>query len=339
MRRGPLRRVLLTGLLWLGVAGLLFLALRHVPLDQIWAVLTLLKPGQLAVLVGLNSAILLLLTARWGLVLRAMGMRVPLRSLLAYRLAGFGISYLTPGPQFGGEPLQVHLLYRKQGAALSAAVSSVFLDRLVDLLANFTFLAVGGSIILLSGLAGMRVSALVLLFSGCLLLLPLAHLIGLWYGWQPAARVAERLSTRWPALQRTADMVREAEGRIARFLREQPLVFARVVGLSGLAWLLMIVEFWLSLRFFGVPASLTDAISAQAAARLAFLMPFPAGLGAFETSQVLAARLLGWEPAVGIALSLLIRARDLFLAVCGLWLGGMAYRSFNLDRKVTEDRS
>jgi uncharacterized protein (TIRG00374 family) len=324
-------------LLWLGVAGLLFLALRQAPLAHIWAILSRLRAWQLAVLLGLNFLILWITAARWMLGLNALGVRLSMNTLLAYRLAGFAISYLTPGPQFGGEPLQVHLLHSKQGVALPVAVSSVFLDRLVDLLANFTFLAVGVMTILLAGLADVRLNAMALLFSGSLLLLPLAHLGSLWRGRRPVTWAAGRLNARWRA-QRLADIACEAEAQIARFLREQPLVFFRVIGLAGLAWLLMIVEFWLSLHFLGVPANLAQAVSAQTMARLSFLMPFPAGLGALETSQVLATRLLGWDPAAGVALSVLIRARDLFLAVCGLWLGGAAYRSVRRERQTYEER-
>jgi uncharacterized membrane protein YbhN (UPF0104 family) len=121
-------------------------------------------------------------------------------------------------------------------------------------------------------------------------------------------------------LKKAAVLVDRTEIQIGALLNAQPLAFARVIGVAALTWLVMIGEFWLCLRFLGVPASLVETISALTAARLAFLAPLPAGLGALEASQVLAAQLLGWGSAVGVAVSLVIRARDSFFAVLGLVL-------------------
>lgn len=320
------------------MAALLFLALRQAPLAQIWTALSRLRGWQLLALAVLNGVILALMAARWALCLRALGARAPLRTLLAYRLAGFGVSYLTPGPQFGGEPLQVHLLHSNQGVALPVAVSSVVLDRLVDQLANFTFLVAGAAAIMLLGLAGPPLNAAALLVSGSLLLLPLAHLLALWRGRRPVTWAAGWLAARRPAALRLVDTVSEAEGQIARFLRGQPRVFAQILLISALTWAFFVVEFWLTLLFLGAEAGLAESVAAQTAARLAYLLPFPAGLGALETSQVLATRLLGWEAASGVALSLVIRARDLFLAACGLWFGGAAYRQRREKRTILEER-
>jgi len=57
------------------------------------------------------------------------------------------------------------------------------------------------------------------------------------------------------------------------------------------------------------------------AARLAILLPFPGGLGALEASQVIVLSGLGYTPAQGAALALLIRARDLVFGGAGLLLG------------------
>jgi glycosyltransferase 2 family protein len=315
-------------LLWLCVLGLFTLALRQAELGQVWQGIGRLGARQILALIGLNLVILALMAARWGLALRAFGSRVRLLPLLAYRLAGFGVSYFTPGPQFGGEPLQVHLLHRDQGVPLAVAVSSVFLDRLVDLLANFTFLAGGTLVIALYGRAGSAFGGIWFLAGG-LVLLPLGHLLALRHGYHPVAWALQHiwLRLRRPALHHAAEMACQAEGQIGLLLRDQPGMFARMIALAGLTWLMVIAEFWLAVKFLGMSSSLAEAITILTAARLAFLLPLPGGLGALEASQALATGWLGWGPEAGLALSLVIRARDVFLAVLGLWLGGFAYRS------------
>ena len=57
------------------------------------------------------------------------------------------------------------------------------------------------------------------------------------------------------------------------------------------------------------------------ATRLAFLTPLPGGLGALEAGQVLAMQTIGLDPALGISVSLLIRARDLAFGLAGMGIG------------------
>ena len=136
-------------------------------------------------------------------------------------------------------------------------------------------------------------------------------------------------------LARAVEVVLQTEEQIAGFLAQQPLALVWIIGLSMFTWAVAIFEFWLCLIFLGAPADLQETISAMTAARLSLLMPLPGALGALEAGQALAAQLLGWGPAFGIALSLLIRARDVTLALAGLWFGGYVYRSF-LFRKFWE---
>ena len=136
---------------WLLVLiGLVLLAvvLHSAPLAETWAVLRRLGPGQLGLLAGANALALLTFSGRWWLILRAQGQRIPYPGLVGYRLAAFGVSYFTPGPQFGGEPLQVYLTNRRDGVPPAVAVAAVALDKTLELLVNFTFLAAGLAVVL-----------------------------------------------------------------------------------------------------------------------------------------------------------------------------------------------
>ena len=84
----------------------------------------------------------------------------------------------------------------------------------------------------------------------------------------------------------------------------------------------MILEFYSMAVFLGVPLTFFQLIALLTAARLAFLLPLPGGLGTLEASQVWALSLMGFSPAAGIGLSLLIRLRDVLLGLLGLWWGG-----------------
>src|SRR6266540_7547591 len=125
------------------LVGLLYFGLRYAPLRDIWKTLRQLHLWQIAVLLGLNFTIYLLVTLRWWLIGKVEKKDLPLLPLLGVRLSVFGISYFTLGPQIGGEPVQVLYLQRKYKMTYTRATSTVIMDKLLEFLANFFLLAVG----------------------------------------------------------------------------------------------------------------------------------------------------------------------------------------------------
>ena len=67
------------------------------------------------------------------------------------RQAGALISFVTPGPQFGGEPLQVLWLWRRYRIPGPTALLAVGLDRFFELFVNFSVLLVAVLLLLGSG--------------------------------------------------------------------------------------------------------------------------------------------------------------------------------------------
>ena len=137
------RKRLISIVAWLVALFLLWLVLRTVPLTAVLLSLQQLKLWQIGVLVLLNLLVLALLTGRWWLILWGLGHKLPFGLTLGHRLAAFGVSYFTPGPQFGGEAVQVVLVEKGHGVGRTTAVSSVALDKTLELLVNFSFLVLG----------------------------------------------------------------------------------------------------------------------------------------------------------------------------------------------------
>jgi uncharacterized membrane protein YbhN (UPF0104 family) len=108
----------------------------------------------------------------------------------------------------------------------------------------------------------------------------------------------------------------------SQLCRAHPQALLAALGLSTLSWIGLIAEFWLLTTILGLDLSVIDATTALVAARIAILLPMPAGLGALEASQALAMRSLGLDPSTGVAISLMVRARDVLFGLLGLWIGG-----------------
>ena len=354
MRRRPRRPALAQIALAAGSVLLFAGVLRRVPLDQVMAALRGLALWQIVVLLALNALIALSFSGRWWLILRALGQRVPYLRLSVHRLGAFGISYFTPGTQFGGEPLQVYLIDEGHAVPLAIAITSVTLDKTIELLINFSFLAAGVIILLLAQgtilpviLPGLAAHG-ALAFSALLLALPTAFLVAVWAGARPVSRFVA-LVTRllgsgddprpgWrarlaPAGMRAGDALSAVDELATAFFRQHPRAVALALIISVVSWMGMLAEYWLMAGFLGARLTLLQAIIALTAARIAFLLPLPGGLGALEASQALAMSALGFDAALGVSLALLIRGRDMLFGVIGLGWAAAEIRRLRSSEK------
>jgi uncharacterized protein (TIRG00374 family) len=323
-----MRGRLLRWLPWLLGAALLAVVIRLVPVNEVAAALRQLRPGEIVVLLAANFVVLLAITARWALLLRGQGHAVPFAALFGYRLAVFGLSYFTPGPHVGGEPLQLLLVEREHGVPRSVALAAVALDKALEFGVNFTFLLLGIAAVLRWRIVPADAAQQVLGLVAALLAMPVLYVAATSAGRFPAARLAHRLARARPLrplagrLSAAAAVVEAGEQQVGAFYRRAPAAFAAALGVTLLSWLALVGEFWLMIHFLGLDLTLPQLVTTLTAARLAILLLLPAGLGALEMSQAMAFGALGLDPSVGIAAGLLIRARDTLLAGFGLWWGG-----------------
>lgn len=337
---------------WLVALALLAWTLSSISLQDAWAFLRRLDVLAILVLAAANAVVLLTFTGRWWLILRAQGYRIPYLALSGYRLGAFGVSYFTPGPHFGGEPLQVYLPEKHHGVPRSTAIAAVALDKSLELVVNFAFLTAGLGILLHLGLVSQVMGERALGVSLALLALPTLLLLTISLGRHPLSSPVEFVA-RWgrghPAMEgargwraRLASLalhLRASEGEIAVFFRRHPVSLLLALVVSLVSWIAMIAEYWLALRLLGLWLSPMEALVALVAGRLALLAAMPAGLGALEASQVLILGALGVNPAAGLSLSLVIRARDLLLATTGLWWGIRQWRRPGPDLMISEELS
>jgi hypothetical protein len=240
--------------------------------------------------------------------------------LFRVRQAGQLISFVTPGPQFGGEPLQVYWLWQRYSVPGPAAILAVGLDRYYELSINFTVLLLAVLVLLTSVsvafvnwyiLAIILVSLIAAMVLGIGLLLRKPDRIRIWAGrltsrWQNHPRLS-RLKTHWWQLNESLQQV----------VTRKRAALGIALMLSVLAWAAMIVEFWLLLTFIDVPLNATTFIFLFTVVRLAFLLPLPGGLGSVEAGLFWAFQVLALPLAAAAALILMMRLRDLVILLTG----------------------
>jgi hypothetical protein len=301
------------------LAALLYFALRNAPLIEIWAMLRRLQGWQILALLGLNVVIYSFITLRWWLIIRAEKKGVRFLPLLAARVSAFGVSYFTPGPQVGGEPIQVLYLQRNYGLTYVRAVSTVVMDKLLEFLAGFVLLGFGLMAVIQAGIfsasGGGSFAALGGL--GLLMLFPPLHLILMYRGTYPVSSLLRKFSN-----NKFVRFVAASERMAGTFCRRHPASLVSAIFASLLAALGMVVEFFFITRFLDIELSFWQTLSAWTAGWLSFLLPLPGGLGALEASQVFALGAFGISAVSALGVTLLIRARDLLIGGIGLLIAG-----------------
>lgn len=302
---------------------LLYFALRHAPLTEIWGAIHQLQSWQIMVLVVINIAIYMLVTLRWWIVIRAERKTITFLPLVLVRVAVFGVSYFTLGPQVGGEPLQVLYLQRKYGMTYTRATSTVIMDKLLEFLANFFLLVFGLMAVLQAGIISINGSRplVSLIPLAALLAWPPIHIMLMIRGRYPIGGVLRAAFSRF-GNPKWLRFIIASERMAGMFCQRHPRALLMAVGASLAAGAAMVAEYALITSFLGINLHGWQTLAAWTTSWLAFLVPLPGGLGALEASQVFTLGAFEISAALAIGVTLMIRARDLLIGGLGLLLAG-----------------
>lgn len=292
---------LLTTLLWILALALAAWSLRQLPFADIVSQITGLKWHQWAIWIAANVLILYLAVKRWQILALSTHAQLSLVQLFCLRQAGSAVSFLTPGPHFGGEPLQLYWLHRHHNLSLHQAGVTLGLDRFMETGINIAVLlacvlALLGTTVLPEG----NWIQIVLILGGSLLLMLLALLMLVRH-------------PRWLAqqLQPLTQMLRGV-------WHEHKSKLLSALMLSLLTWLVLFVELRLLMTFTGTFPSVSELLLIMVGMRLAMLLPVPGGIGTIETSLLWSFAVLGFPLSAAAGLIALIRLRDAVVLLIGL---------------------
>ena len=287
----------------LGIAvslGCLYFATRGTDWSDVGGVMANASPGWLAACVLASLAAVYVRAQRWRILLRPVG-DVGLYPALSATAIGFGASSVLPFR--AGEIVRPALLGRSTGVGISAAFSSVVLERLFDvLLVIGCFVAV--SLVYTEVPAGFRRGAYALAAAAAVGFIVLVVI-------QRHRSAAEAIIDR---------VLAWLPGALERPLR--PLIGSFLHGLGGLAdlptvllvlgysvylWGIIMLTFLFSFLALNVPvplvaASLTTVVIVAAAV---FLPQAPGFIGTWQAGCVLALGLFGVSKDVAVGYSLL----------------------------------
>ena len=321
--KGNLSSWIKRGLLILILAVLFYWALKNAPLTEIWSTLRQLQFWQIALILVINTIFYLLVTARWWIIVEAENKHVAYWPLFIVRVAVFGVSYFTLGPQVGGEALQVLVLRQKYHLSYTHAAAAVLMDKLLEFLVAFLLIALGLAAVLQSGVLiengirlGLSLTVLVILIAW-----PPIHLYLLYKGRYPLTSLVHTI----PFMRQTSRPVRflrASEHLASKFCQRHPRRLLTALAVSLLAGAFMLIDYAIMASFVNIHLPFWKIVAGWMSGWMSLLMPLPGGLGAFEASQVFAFGKFGYSAAVALSLTLLIRGRDIFIGGIGLLIAG-----------------
>src|SRR5438046_2133700 len=257
-------------------------------------------------------------TWRWKVLLAGLGARPRLAALVGYRAAGQSLSSLIPSGKLGGEPLRTLLLARG-GVGAAQAIAAVAVDRTLEMGGAAAFACAYALVLLRRGVLALEGALVTVSLGAAALTLGVALTVQRLRRGAGLVTALARSSglTRLAFVRQQMDVLGAAEEEAARLIA-QPQRMARAFALGLAANLLVLGEYALLLAAFGLPSGPVAVVAAVFATGAAHSLPIPAAVGALEGAELWLFGMLGHPPAVGLAVGLVVRLREVAWIVPGI---------------------
>ncbi len=331
-------RNFITSQIIIGVVALLllWLMLRGVSWSAVLDTFRSISLGWIVAIILVTALVHVLTTARWWFLLWGFDHKLPFAPMLRYRLTIYSISYIVPGPQLGGEVLQVYYPTR-HGVPSATSIAAMSLDKALEFLGNFTFIVVGVIVMLLGQRIISGADLWVMVTASSLMLIPMIMLVFVARGRHPISAIPLGLRRIVPAswrswLRRTFPSLPNLEGLHETFFHSEELMawlwrhrLSSILMATFLTVVLMVlvaVDFWMIAASIGLDLTKTQTIGTMVMVYFAYLLPVPAGLGAMEAAIILAFNTFGYTREQALSVGLIMRLRDLALTALGIFVGG-----------------
>ncbi len=237
---------------------------------------------------------------------RELSPRIRISRLFFIRLAGEALNNVTPFIDIGGEPLKIHWLHRDSGISMASAGAATVVARTSLLLSEAFFMLLGVvlSFKLIPLESKYRIQLIAVLFFVCLVFVVFLGL-------------------------QQRDWLKKLNPEISRYYSTHGNRFWTALPLNGLGWVSGGVEMYFFCRILGIDISILEGVMLEALLQLVRTGSFfiPGNLGAQEGGLAFLIGQMGFDPVLGVGLSLLKRFRQILWTGVGFFVWGIFKRS------------
>ena len=286
------------------------LVLSRIDAAALGGVLSRTDPALFLIAVGISFAAYAVNTYKWQVLLAGAGSRVPFGLLVRLNFIGMFYNIVLPG-QVGGEVMK-GLRLARSGVGASTSAVSVIADRVTGLLALLLLGVVGA--LLSPSVGGMRSDLLLWLVGLCFMLAVATVVLVTGRGIAPVARLGRALHLPSnPVSVRISKLVNElSPGSRSVSSLWVPLLISVVFQATSVWGNLLLC------RALDIPVSYLQLLWVVAIVSLLQSLPISfAGIGVREGAFVYLLSLQGVSTSSALALSLLVFATQILLALAG----------------------
>ena len=313
------RRKLFFLTVWLVGCSLVFFTVRELPLAGILERLGEISPLRLVGLLAINSLILFLSVKRWQILAQAFDIQLSLAHLFKVRQAGNTISFVTPGPQFGGEPLQLYWLRQSHEIPMDISLAILGADRFMEIFINLSILLLSVIFIFYTDIEVNLSKTFLFIFLTVSILTMLLVLFLRQPEW--LENIFKSLFSRFTHTVSNSNENQNASSGWGRLLKKieknkSKVILAATITLLG--WIALLLELFMMMEALGISPNFYEVIFVMLGIRIALLMPIPGGVGTIEASLFWSFEILGLTLAGAGGLIALIRLRDVIVLFIGI---------------------
>jgi uncharacterized protein (TIRG00374 family) len=264
----------------------------------------------------------------WRIILRAYGIRTPIRRIIGARLSTYAVSYLTPTLYFGGEPFGAFLVADKDTAPTTRVFATIIVERFLLGVSFTLFMLVGGFYAVTSPAIPAGEKRLLIAGLGFIAAWIVIGLVNFAWNLKWVSRIIRwlgRTIPRWQGrLVRAAAKVSETEDEVSyaftRHRKATLLAFLIQVVTTALTFLRPQVFFGATLGMQFTIAQLSIVFSLYILLGF-FLWITPGGLGTSEAGAIGMFRLVAPSITTGqaVAYSLSFKLAEAIFVAIGVW--------------------
>jgi uncharacterized protein (TIRG00374 family) len=320
------------------ILGLLafILTIKYIGFQEILLQFSTIKPQFVLLYLTVSLMIVVVLIVKWSIILRAFGHKVSFLKLFMYSRMGYAVGYVVPAFYIGGETVRAYFLNKKHNIPLTDAISSVVIDRAVELPMNFLLAAVMFFIIIFT----IRLPLYMLILMGIVILFMIITCTLFYYKMYKKEYFFTHLFDilrleKIKRLEGIREKIMLLEDTLIRFFNNKAKYVIISLLISLLLWLLMMLEFWTGLKIVGYPSNFVQIFLIIVMIGFTMTIPIPASIGIMEIGQIGICVMMGIPAAVAVALSLLVRTRDIIWILTGL--GYYLYSGTDYMKMVLKD--
>jgi uncharacterized protein (TIRG00374 family) len=294
-------------------------AIKYIGIDEILNQFTKIRPEYILLYLTVSIMIVVVLILKWSLILTAFGHKVSFIKLFMYSRMGYAVGYVVPAFYIGGETVRAYFLNKKHDIPLTDAVSSVVIDRAVELPMNFLLAAVMFFIIIFT----IKLPAYLEVIMGAVILFMIILCASFYYKMYKKEYFFTRLFDflklgKIKRLIGAREKIVKLENSLIQFFNNKAKYVIISLLVSIILWLLMMLEFWTGLRIIGYNATLVQIFLIIVMIGFTMAIPIPASIGVMELGQIGICVMMGIPAPVAVAISFLVRTRDLMWILTGL---------------------